>query len=285
MRRAYGIVALVAALAAACSRTPPAKEYQLTGQILAIKPERQEVLVKHDDIKGFMPAMTMPYKVKDPSLLQDKQPGDLITATLVVGEVDAHLSTLTKTGHKQLDAPPPVSDEPAILQPGQEVPDALLVTQDGKPLPFSSLRGHRVALTFVYSRCPLPDFCPLMNRNFAAVQAAIASEPALADVRLVTLTLDPAYDTPPVLKQQAALYKADPNVWLFATGEPKEVMRFASAFGIDVETDVQNQGQLVHNLRTAVVDADGHVVSTQSGNRWTPAELVANLKAAPAPRH
>lgn len=281
------MIALLIALAAACSRTPPpAKQYQLTGQILAIKPERQEVLVKHEDIKGFMPAMTMPYKVQDGSLLNGKQPGDLIQATLVVGETDAHLSTITKTGHAPLESPPPASDAPPILEAGQQVPDALLVDQNGKPMPFSSLRGHRVALTFMYTRCPLPDFCPLMNRNFAAVQATVEKTPQLSDVRLVTVTLDPAYDTPPVMKAQAALYKADERIWSFVTGEPKEVSRFSSAFGIDVEPDTENKNQIIHNLRTAVIDATGRVVSVQSGNTWQPAELVADLeKASPASRN
>jgi protein SCO1/2 len=286
MRRAYVTLAILAALAAACSRpSTPAKEYHLTGQILAIKPERQEVLLKHDDIKGFMPAMTMPYKVKDDALLTGKQPGDLIQATLVVGEVDAHLSTLTKTGHAPLETPPPVSDAPPILDPGQQVPDALLVNQDGVPMPFSSLRGHRVALTFIYTRCPLPDFCPLMNRNFAAVQSALAKDATMSDVRLLTITVDPAYDTPSVLKEHAALYKADPHRWVFATGEPKEIIRFAAAFGIDVEQSPESKDQLIHNLRTAIVDADGRLVNAQSGNTWTPAELVGDLKATPAPRH
>src|ERR1700675_2570843 len=89
----------MALIVSACSRTPPSREYQLQGQILDIKPETGEVLVKHGDIPGFMPAMTMPYKVSDAKLLSDKQPGDLITATLVVGETEAHLSEITKTGH------------------------------------------------------------------------------------------------------------------------------------------------------------------------------------------
>jgi protein SCO1/2 len=285
MHRARGIVALLLTIAAACSRTPPAKEYQLTGQILDVKPERQEVLLKHEDIKGFMPAMTMPYKVKDASLLAGKQPGDLVQATLVVGELDAHLSTLTKTGHAAVDTPARASDHPDVLEPGQPVPDALLVDQDGTPMPFSSLRGHRVALTFVYTRCPLPDFCPLMDRNFATVQATIARTPQLSDVRLVTVTLDPAFDTPTVLKPHAQAFNADPKVWSFVTGEPAEVARFSSAFGIYVEPDKENPNQIIHNLRTAVVDATGRLVKVQSGNSWTPAELVADLKAAPAPGH
>ena len=285
MRGARGILLLLIA-SVACSRTPPPpKQFELTGQILAIQAERSEILVKHDDIKGFMPAMTMPYKVKDGSLLAGKEPGDLIRATLVVGEVDAHLSSMTKTGHAALDTPAPTTDHPDVLEPGQQVPDALLVDQDGKPTPFSSFRGHRVAMTFIYTRCPLPDFCPLMDRNFADVQSAIAKTPRLADVRLVTVTLDPSFDTPAVLKPHADALDADARVWSFMTGEPSEVGRFSSAFGIYSEPDQQHPDQIIHNLRTAVIDPDGRLVKVQSGNSWTAAQLVADLSAAPTPKH
>jgi Cu/Ag efflux protein CusF len=110
--------------ATACNRTPADKQYQLTGQILDVKPETKEVLVKHEDIPGFMPAMTMPYKVEDPNLLADKQPGDLITATLVVGETEAHLSTIDKTGHAPVaDSTGPAITASQILKPG----DACLI--------------------------------------------------------------------------------------------------------------------------------------------------------------
>jgi protein SCO1 len=285
MHGARGILLLLIA-AVACSRTPPPpKQFELTGQILAIEPERREVLIKHDDIKGFMPAMTMPYKVQDGSLLTGKAPGDLVRATLVVGEVDAHLSAMTKTGHAALETPPPTTDHPDVLEPGQPVPDALLVDQDGKPTPFSNLRGHRVALTFIYTRCPLPDFCPLMDRNFATVQATVAKTPRLSDVRLVTVTLDPSFDTPTVLKPHAEALNADSRVWSFMTGEPSEVSRFSSAFGIYSEADQQHPDQIIHNLRTAVIDPDGRLVKVQSGNSWTAAQLVADLSAAPAPKH
>jgi protein SCO1 len=280
------MVLLVAALAAtACTRAANTREYELQGQIQAIEPDRNEVVIKHGDIKGFMPGMTMPFKVKDASLLTEKRPGDLVTATLVVGEVDAHLSTLTTTGHADLEAPPAVSDAPKILAPGEAIADALLVTQDGTPLPFSSLRGHRVAVTFVYTRCPLPEFCPLMDRHFAAVQKAIGSTPALADVRLLTVTFDPEFDTPAILQAHARRRGADPSVWTFATGEPKEIARFSSQFGVYVERNPQSAADITHNLITAVVDADGRLVARHTGNDWTPAELVADLAAAAAPAH
>jgi protein SCO1 len=281
----FGALLLAILTLTACRKAPPAKQYELTGQILSIKPERSEVVVKHDDIPGFMPAMTMPYKVNDPALLTGRKPGDVIKATLVVEEVNAYLSSLNVTGHRPLATPAPVSDTPHVLEPGETVADALLVDQGGKPFPLSSLRGHRVALTFIYTRCPLPDYCPLMERHFAAVQQAIKANPKLADVRLVTMTMDPEFDTPAVLKPHAIEVGADPAVWSFVTGEPREVRRFGEQFGIHVELDETNKWQLIHNLRTAVIDADGNVVKIESGNFWKPADLVADLEKIPPPRH
>jgi protein SCO1/2 len=279
------IVAAVTLAMAACRQAPPAKQYELTGQILAVKPERSEVLVRHDDIKGFMPAMTMPYKVKDAALLTGRKPGDLFQATLVVGEVDAYLTSLNVTGHRELDAPAPVTDQPHILEPGEEVADALLVDEGGKPRPMSSLRGHRVALTFIYTRCPLPDYCPLMEKNFVAVQQAVKANRQLSDVRLITVTMDPEFDTPAILKPHAIDLGADPAVWSFLTGDPAEVKRFAEQFGIHAERDDTNKWQVIHNLRTAVIDPDGRIVKIESGNFWKPADLVADLEKTPAPRN
>ena len=273
------------ALLVACDREPPARQYELTGQILAIDTTRNEVLIKHDNIRNFMPAMTMPFTVKDPALLSGREPGDLVTAMLVVGETSAHLSSLTRTGHAKLDAPPVVSDAPRVLMPGEPVADALLVDQQEKPRPFSSFKGHRVAITFMFTRCPLPDFCPLMDRHFAAVQKSIKSAPDLRDVRLVTMTLDPEFDTPAVLSRHAARLDADPAVWSFVTGEPKSAADFARQFGIYTERDLGTGANLTHNLRTAIVDAEGRMVKVHSGNDWTPAQLVADLNATPAPAH
>jgi protein SCO1/2 len=276
----------IALVLAGCGRGAETKvgEYELQGQILAVRPERSEVVIMHEDIKGLMPGMTMPFTVKDESLLKDRQPGDLVTATLVVGEVGAHLSTLVKTGHAALKgaASPPVSD---IRQPGDLLADAKLVDQTGAPSPLSAYRGHRVALTFIYTRCPLPEFCPLMDRNFAAVQKTVASTPALADVRLITVTIDPAYDTPAVLKDYAGRRGADPKIWSFLTGEPAEVNRFGSQLGVYVEHNPQNAIDITHNLRTAVIDPNGQLVKVYNGNSWTPSELVADLSAIPAPAH
>jgi len=152
-----------------CGRASDAnfRQFELQGQILAVRPERREVVIKHEDIKGFMQGMTMPFTVNDDTLLAGKQPGDLVTATLVVGETQAFLSSLTKTGHKEISEPPPPPPVADILTAGQSVKDASLVDQDDKPRMFSSFKGHRLAITFIYTRCPLPDFCPLIDRHFA----------------------------------------------------------------------------------------------------------------------
>ena len=272
--------------ATACSRTAPAKEYQLHGQILDVKPETNEVLVKHGDIQGFMPAMTMPYKVEDPKVLAGKQPGDLITATLVVGETEAHLSKIDKTGHAAIeDATVPAITESQILKPGEPVPDTKLVDENNAARPLTSLKGHRVALTFMYTRCPQPDFCPLMDRNFAAIQNEIKKTPGLGDVRLVSVSFDPANDTPAVLKLHAKTLQADPAVWHFVTASPGDIKGFAATFGVIAEPGDESPAILTHNLSTAVIDADGKLVKIRPGNMWTPADLIADLKAAPAPAH
>jgi protein SCO1/2 len=279
-------VCVAAILVSACSRTAPAKEYQLQGQILGVKAETNEVLVKHGDIPGFMPAMTMPYKVQDAKILADKQPGDLITATLVVGETEAHLSKIDKTGHAAIeDTTAPEITVSQILKPGEPVPDTRLVDENNAARPLSSLKGHRVALTFMYTRCPQPDFCPLMDRNFSAVQNEIKKTPGLGDVRLVSVSFDPANDTPAVLKAHAKTLQADPAVWHFVTTSPGDLKDFTAAFGVTAEPSDESPSILTHNLSTAVIDADGRLVKIRPGNMWTPADLIADLTAAPAPAH
>jgi protein SCO1 len=161
------------------------------------------------------------------------------------------------------------------------VPDATLVNEDGKAFNLASYRGHRLAITFIYTRCPDPEFCPLMNQNFLAVQKAVQSTPELADVQLLSISFDPEFDTPPVLKAQAQRVQANPQVWRFATGKTDDVASFASRFGVTVTRN--GSPVLIHNLGTAVIDSEGRLATLHSTNRWTPSELVAELQAAAAP--
>ena len=277
------IIALTLGLAAACNREPDARTYQLTGQILVVKPETSEVLVKHEDIPGFMPAMTMPYVVNDPALLKDRAAGDLITATLVVGTERAHLSSIMKTGSAPLpdDARTtiPAAAGVTLLKPGDTVPDTTLTGQDGAPVSLQDFRGSAVAVSFIYTRCPLPQFCPLIDRRFGEVQKLAAGDPALAGkVKLLSVSFDPQFDRAEVLRAHAAKVGADPKVWKFATADEAIVDRLAAEFGINVIRE--KDGTITHNLRTAVIDPSGRVTTILENNEWTAAQLAGALRNA-----
>jgi len=164
-----------------------AKTYPIHGQILAIsspRPDgRVEITLKHDDIRGFMPAMTMPYLVGSPgsgASVAGLTAGDVIDATLVVNGDDVHLQGLHKTGHAPLPAGATAVRIPDVMQPGDQVPDDALIDQTGATRKLSDWRGRALAFTFVYTRCPLPDFCPAMDRGFSALQKAIKEDPTLS---------------------------------------------------------------------------------------------------------
>ena len=269
---------------AACATQDTTRYYDLKGQVLAVDPKLPTVLVKHEDIVGFMPAMTMPYEVKDLALIKNLAPGDLITAKLAVGaQGSAWLSSITKTGSGPLpaDAPEhvPVAANVKILEPGDETPDTSLIAEDGNPISLKDWRGSAVALTFIYISCPLPQFCPLLDRRFAELQDAIAKDASLrGKVRLLSVSFDPARDTAEQLKAHAATLKADPQVWRFATAPADIVDRFAVGFGVNVIRE--KDATITHNLRTAVIDPSGRVVAIHSDNTWTVNELVSELKRA-----
>ena len=276
------IVALLCA-GAACNRKPGSPTYQLKGQILAVRAETNELLVKHEDIPGFMPAMTMPYFVKDPALLKDRAAGDLITATLVVETNLGYLSAITKTGSAPIPADAATAIPPAagieFVRPGDAAPDTTLTDQYDKPIAIKDFAGSAAAITFIYTRCPLPQYCPLMDRRFAEAQALIAKDPALqGKVRLLTVSFDPKFDRAAVLRKHAETLQADPRVWTFATAEESIVDRFAARFGVNVIRE--KDGTITHSLRTAVIDPSGRVATILDNNAWTAEDLVRHLKAA-----
>ncbi len=282
MRSFYACVFAAAIVAGACSRSGE-RHFTLQGQVTAVSPDRHEATIKHEEIQGFMPAMTMPYKVNDSKLLEGIAPGDLITATLVVVPNDAYLSAVRKVGSAPLAKPAPdVMTAPAasgfeLLRPGEPVPNATFIDQNGKKRPFASFKGSTVVLTFIYTRCPLPNFCPLMDRNFARIQQQLKADPAIGKgVHLVTVSFDPAHDTPAVLKQHGEQLNADFSTWTFLTGNRDDIGQFAARFGVSVM--YEDDQSITHNLRTAIIDADGKLVKVYTGNDWTPDQLLTDLK-------
>ncbi len=264
----------------ACGLGSEARRFELRGQVLGIDLDRQEVLVKHDDIAGFMPAMTMPFKVRDVMLIRDRTPGDLIVATLEVRGSDAYLSSLTKTGSAPVSEPAPAptaSSAFELLKPGEHVPDELFVDQAGREFRISALAGRALALTFIYTRCPIPTFCPLMDRQFAMLQKSLVQKGLRNRVHLISVSFDPSHDTPSVLKQHALGLGADPEVWSFVTGDRDSVDRFARRFGVTI-TREPDSTDITHNLRTAVIDPAGKLAVVYTGIDWTPAQVLGELE-------
>ncbi len=271
------VFALVAA-GAACGREPAAREYRLQGQVLRLEPSGAQASIKHEEITGFMQAMTMDYKVRDAKQYEGLKPGDLITATLVVENSDGYLKDVKKVGEAPLPGSAPTASSGfELLKPGEHVPNTTFVDQDGAKREFASYEGRTVVLTFIYTKCPLPTFCPLMDRHFAAMQGKIKADAALKDVQLLSVSFDPINDTPAVLKRHATSLGADPARWTFVTGDRDEIDQFAARFGVTITREMTDMTNISHNLRTAIVDTKGTLVKAYTGNEWSPEEVLADL--------
>ncbi|HZI17165.1 MAG TPA: SCO family protein [Pyrinomonadaceae bacterium] len=253
--------------------------YDLKGTVVSVERAKGTVTIDHEEIPGYMPAMRMPFPVKDADVLASFEPGDVVWATMVVGDRGYWLENISVM--KGGAAPPPAGSgaEPA---PGSRPPAVSLVNQDGKPLKLQDAKGAARVVTFIYTRCPLPDYCILMSEHFAALNRSLAADPELRDrVRLLSVTLDPAFDTPEVLREYGARYAGGgPDAfarWDFATGQPGEIRRLAEYLGLSYKED---GGQILHTLSTAVFAPDGTLRKLYRGNEWKPAQIHEELRAA-----
>jgi protein SCO1 len=274
----------LALMAAACAGGTDNHEYKLQGQIISISPDHLDATIKHEDIKGFMSAMTMPYKVREAKEYENLTPGDLINATLVVVSNDAFLKDVKKVGNAPLEKPPAEAAMPTassgfeLLKLGQPVPSGKFLNQDGKPTNLEAFRGSAVLLTFIYTNCPMPTFCPLMDRNFVAIQNKLKAEKNELNVRLLTVSFDPATDTPAVLKKHAEKLGADTRLWTFLTGDRDDIDQWASRFGVSVSRAMNDPRDITHNLRTAIIDRQGNLVQIYTGNEWSPDKALADIR-------
>jgi protein SCO1/2 len=275
------VLALAFALGslAGCERQAPARQYPLKGQVLAVNTERQEITIKHDDIPNLMPGMTMSFPVASADLLKGREPGELVTATLEVTDAMGRLTSITRTGFTALPANSNQAELAAgLLKVGDPAPDVALVDTRNRRRSFAEWRGTATLVTFIYTNCPLPNFCPLMDQNFATLQRAIAEDATLRGrVRLLSVSFDPERDTPDVLAAHAARFKADPAVWEFVTGDRVAIDRFAAKFGVGL-LRADGETEITHNLRTTLIGADGRIVKIYSGNDWTPGTVLADLR-------
>ncbi len=241
-------------------------------------------MIKHEDIPGYMQGMTMEFKIKNAADLQTMKRGDQITGTLVVDDISSWIEvTAVIEGGAALTPTTVVPGEP---KPGDEIPDFTLMNQDGKPIHLSQYKGRSVALTFVYTRCPQPDQCTLMSNNFATVDQELQKQPDVyARTHLLTVSFDPEYDTPKVMRSYGASHTGRYSNekfdhWEFSTGSADEVKRIAEFFGLRYFKDSSTgEEQVMHSLRTAVIDPGGKLVKLYRGNDWKPSELAEDLRS------
>jgi protein SCO1/2 len=275
----FALLALVLCLSACAGKRAEEHRYDLSGKVIAVDRAKGEVTVEHGDIVGYMPAMTMPFPLRDADALKTVEAGDRIQASLVITDdefwLDAPVITKGQPG-VSATASPSGASEP---QPGAAVPEVKLVNQDGRAINTRQFKGRALVVTFIYTRCPLPDYCPLMSANFARLNSALEGDPeARRRTHLLSVTLDPEYDRPEVLRSYGTTYAGGKfDHWDFATGDPQEVRRLAEFFGLMYKPD---GGQVIHSLRTAIVTPDGKLYKIYRGNEWKPEEVLSDLQGA-----
>jgi protein SCO1/2 len=257
--------------------------YQTAGVVEKIATDRREATIDTDAIPGYMMKMTMDYPVSNTNDMQGVSPGDRVSFILVVTKTNdwienvRFISSVTNQpdaqGGAQAGAPP------EELKTGDELPDGTLVAEDGRHIDFSKFRGDAVAFTFFYTRCPLPNYCPLMNRNFAAARDLILSTPDMpANWELLSISFDPRNDDPRALANYAELFRGDnTNHWLFAAATQAALTVLAPALDLMV---IREGDSISHNLRTVVLDTHGRIYRQFDGNQWTPQELADAIKGA-----
>jgi protein SCO1/2 len=288
IERRFFIILLIfsALLATSCQRSKPqaTKRYHFTGRIISIDNQAQSASIDGDLIQGFMEPMVMSYKIKPASMLRQLSPGDSISADIVVvdhdprdenADSDYWLENVKVTGHA---AQPPANGPKAfhMPSPGEEVPDFAFTDQDGKHISLHQFRGKTVMVTFVYTRCPFPDFCPRVSSNFADLYKQLGSNPSLAEAQLLSISFDPEHDTPKVLRNygfsvahthDAALFRR----WEFAAPKAADLPKIADFFALTVKPE---GGMITHSLSTAVIGPDGKIVKWYHGGDWQVSDLI-----------
>lgn len=254
------------------------RTFLVRGQIRELDSANKIVRIAHEEIPGFMPAMTMPLPVRDISLISHVKVGDSVQFELSVTDNDSWVSQLSTIPESAVNVGGASgierSSDSVELQKGELVPDFELTDENGKALRLSAFRGKAVVLTFIYTRCPLPNFCPLMSKNFQALQTRL-EKACPGKFQLVSVSIDPQFDRPEVLKEYSTRYDANEKCWRFATGTQEQIDTVAAQFGLVHEAE---GGLISHNLRTALIGPDGRLAHLWKSNVWTPYEVQRMLE-------
>lgn len=260
--------------------------FQVKGVVLEARPHEKSVTIKHEEVPGYMPSMTMPFDVRDTNELAGLEPGDPVSFRLIVRNTDGWIDRIRKIGPKT-NTPPTTGLFRLVrdvdpLNEGDTLPEYPFTNQFGQAFSTAQFKGQALAIEFLFTRCPFPTFCPLMANHFEAAQRTLlAMTNGTIRWHLLTISFDPEFDTPAVLRAYAEGHHYDPACWTFATGGLIDITAIGEQFGLTFWHD--ETGNISHNLRAAVIDASGRVQKIFAGNGWTPDELVAEMiKAANA---
>lgn len=287
-RRTRAVAVVLVFLAPSCTKQRPEPTdlvtFALKGEVVEIDTVKNRLMVAHEEIPNYMAAMTMPFKIKNRALFNNLHVGDTIQGTLAVSRTESWLETFTVVGRGEPPDPTLVAGAitARMLKTGDELPNDVYLNHDGKKLRFSDFRGKAIALTFIYTRCPLPDYCILMSNNFATLQKLLKADASLKDKwHLLTISFDPKFDTPQAMKQYGKSYGADFTTWDFLTDPDttgRSIMKLADGLGLTYEDD--EGGLISHNLRTVILDRDGKITKIIQGNEWKASDVLQELRTA-----
>ena len=265
--------------------SPNAKRFDLSGKVVSVEPGKHIITVAHEEIKDYMPAMTMPFTVRGSDwVFGVVKPGNRIAAAYVVDGTDSWLEEVVITQEGSVDGNS-ASGTPEP-KPGDEVPNYRLVNKNGDAIRIHDYKGKALLLTFIFTRCQDPNQCTLMSGNFANIHQQLEKQPGIRNkTHLLSITFDPEYDTPKVLRSYGAAYTgkyADETFdhWEFASGTQDEVEDVAQFFAMRYHKDEAGKEQIVHTLATALIGPDSKLVKIYRGNEWTPEQVLADLKSA-----
>jgi protein SCO1/2 len=261
------------------------KQYPVKGIIVGTDAARSEVTVDSEAIPGFMGPMTMPYKVKNANVLQDLHPGDHMTGVLLVpksstSDDNTVLDQIVITAQAQPDYKPQAQYH--VPATGDAVPDFHLTNQSGRQISFRQFHGKALLVTFIYTRCPLSDYCPRMSRNFASIDKSLEGDPAMyRRTHLLSISFDPAYDSPAVLRSYGEAYtgnytKEKFKHWDFAAPSKPDLPKLLQFF--DVGATPGENHTITHSLSTAVIAPDGKIAEWYPTNDWKPEDVLNELK-------
>lgn len=258
--------------------------FTIKGTVVAVDAARSEITLEGDAVPGFMEAMTMPYKVERPEIAKEMHPGDIIRARILTTKDsdgvyhDTRLNEIAILAQKHLDVKPTTNYH--VPTKGDSIPDFEMTDQDGKALHFSHLKGKAVLLTFIYTRCPLGDYCPKMSRNFQAIRGMMQNDTSVRDHSdFVSISFDPTFDTTSVLHAYGKNYAGgdDFSHWQFVRPKDDKTLKAMEQF-FNVGATPESNGSLTHSLSTVLIDPQGKIADWFPGNEWDPAAVYAEMK-------